>query len=218
MLFGLTPEQVLEWLAFLAATAVVAVSGLGVMFAPRVLHAAVWLLFCLLGVAGYYALLAGHVVFVIQVLVYAGGIAVMIIFAVLLLERGVGRGLLAGSRHLFAGLVAAGLVFIALAGGTIYAAIEAGHPRPALQPAEANAAEIGRLFLTRHIFAFEFISIVLLVALVGAIVLARPQRRSAQRPGWDDGNAGASAAASAPDNGGQQAAPGQPGAGEGAES
>lgn len=174
---GLSPKEWLEYAAFLAITAVVLGSGLGVLFAPRVLHAAVWLLFCLLGVAGYYALMGAHLLFAIQVLVYAGAIAVMIIFAVLLLERGVGRGILAGSRHLFAGFVAAGafalVMLVAVVAATAKYGVHLARPSAA---AEAGVSVIGRLFLTRHLLPFELVSVVLLVAMVGAIVLARPQR------------------------------------------
>ena len=181
---GLTAEQILEYVGFLTITAMVLVSGLGVIFAPRVLHAAVWLLFCLVGIAGYFALLGAHLLFAIQILVYAGAIAVMIIFAVLLLERGTGRGILAGNRHLFAGVVAAG-GFLAVVLPTVVGAVVALgglQARPQRALAEPNVATIGRLFLTRHLLAFELISVVLLVAMIGAIVLARPDKRSPQAP------------------------------------
>ncbi len=181
---GLTAEQILEYIGFLAITAMVLVSGLGVIFAPRVLHAAVWLLFCLLGIAGYFALLGAHLLFAIQILVYAGAIAVMIIFAVLLLERGTGRGILAGNRHLFAGVVAAGgflaIILPAVVGALV--ALGALNAPPAHRMASPDAVVIGRLFLTRHLLAFELISIVLLVAMVGAIVLARPDKRAPRPP------------------------------------
>jgi NADH-quinone oxidoreductase subunit J len=173
---GLSAEQWLEYVGFLAAAGVSLVSAVGVVFAPRVIHAAVWLMACLLGVAGLFALLGAHMLFAVQILVYAGAIAVMIVFAVLLLERGTGSGMLAGSRHLFAGLVAAGafavVVLVSLSIALFSAGAPTGQARP---PVQSNVALIGRLFLTRHILAFELISVVLLASMIGAIVLARPR-------------------------------------------
>ena len=173
---GLNAEQWLEYVGFLALTALMLVSGIGVVFAPRVLHAAVWLLFCLIAVAGYYALMGAHVLFAIQILVYAGAIAVMIIFAVLLLERGVGRGILGGSRHLFAGIISAGAFVAVMLPAMAFVILRRGLSTLPTTTAHSNIATIGRLFLTRHLLAFELVSVVLLVAMVGAIVIARAQR------------------------------------------
>lgn len=178
---GLTPAQWVEYAAFLVAAGGSLLTALGVLFAPRVLHAALWLLFCLLSIAGLYALLGAHVVFAIQVLVYAGAIAVMIVFAVLLLERGTGRGILGGSQHLLAGVVGAGALAAVLVPAVAYACwrhvAAAAAPAPEPVSISGHAAAIGRSFLTRHLLAFELISVVLLVAMVGALVLARPDRR-----------------------------------------
>lgn len=177
--YGLTAEQWLEYVGFLGTAGVALVSGLGVLFARRVLHAAVWLLFCLLGVAGLFALMGAHVLFGVQILVYAGAIAVMIIFAVLLLERTTGRGILSGNRHLFAGVVSAGAFVVVMAPTLGVALWAAGWPsQTAPTTGQTNVALIGRLFLTRHLLAFELMSVVLLVAMIGAIVLARAERRS----------------------------------------
>ncbi|MCX7598538.1 MAG: NADH-quinone oxidoreductase subunit J [Armatimonadetes bacterium] len=183
---GLTPAQWVEYAAFLAAAGASLITALGVLLAPRVLHAAIWLLFCLLSIAALYALLGAHVVFAIQVLVYAGAIAVMIVFAVLLLERGTGRGILAGSQHLFAGLVSAGALTAVLVPALAYTlwkhARAAAVSGPDTGPISGQAAAIGRLFLTRHLLAFELISVALLVAMIGALVLARPDRRRQEPP------------------------------------
>jgi NADH-quinone oxidoreductase subunit J len=186
-LLGLTAEQWFEWAAFLAIAGASLVTALGVLFASRILHAAVWLLFCLLSIGGLYALLGAHVLFGVQVLVYAGAIAVMIIFAVVLLERGTGRGLLAGSQHLFAGLVGAGAIAVSLV-PVLLVACWLGHWPAAVAagPGVTNASAIGQLFLTRHLLAFELISVVLLVAMIGALVLARPDRLAREAPPTDE--------------------------------
>lgn len=176
---GLTADQWIEAIGFLITAAASLVSALGVMFAPRVLHAAVWLLFCLLSIAGLYALMAAHVVFAIQILVYAGAIAVLIIFTVVLLERGPRGQILAGSQHLFAGVIGAGFVCLVLVLGEGYVCWQRGFPAtPVASASTTNVAAIGQLFLTRDLLSFELISVVLLVAMIGAIVIARADRRA----------------------------------------
>jgi NADH-quinone oxidoreductase subunit J len=165
------------------------VTALGVLFSPRILHAAVWLLFCLVSIGGFYALLGAHVLFGVQILVYAGAIAVMIIFAVVLLERGSGtRGILSGTQHMFAGVVGATAMGGSLLVVLIVACWFGGWPSTAAAGPGAsvtNVAAIGQLFLTRHLLAFELISVVLLVAMIGALVLARPGTTQPEPPPVD---------------------------------
>jgi NADH-quinone oxidoreductase subunit J len=174
---GLTGDQWYEYAAFLLIAGGSLVTALGVLFSPRILHAAVWLLMCLLCIGGFYALLGAHVLFGVQVLVYAGAIAVMIIFAVVLLERGRGMGILSGTQHMFAGFVGAAAIGVSLL-AVVGVACWMGHfpSTPATNPPVTNVAAIGQLFLTRDLLAFELISVVLLVAMVGALVLARPDK------------------------------------------
>ncbi len=182
---GLTAEQWLEYAAFLSIAAGALVTALGVLFSPRILHAAVWLLFCLVSIGGFYALLGAHVLFGVQILVYAGAIAVMIIFAVVLLERGSGtRGILSGTQHMFAGIVGATAIGASLLAVLVVACWFGGWPSTAATGPEAttNIAAIGQLFLTRHLLAFELISLVLLVAMIGALVLARPGTTQPEEP------------------------------------
>jgi NADH:ubiquinone oxidoreductase subunit 6 (subunit J) len=185
--WGLTAEQWLEGAGFVLSSAIVFISALGVLFAPRILHAAVWLMACLVGVAGYYALLGAHLLFALQILVYVGAIAVLIVFAVLLLERGRGGGMLGGSQHLLAGLLAAGMLLVVMVPVLVLALWRAAWPSgPACAGALGSVALVGRAFLTRHLLAFELISVVLLVAMIGALVLARPPRHPPASPNRSD--------------------------------
>lgn len=169
----MTPEQWFENLAFYLVAAMTLGSALGVALARKVMHAACLLLPTLVGVAALFALLGGHLLFAIQIMVYVGAINVLIIFAVLLLQRRVSGRLLAGSQHLFAGVVGAGLFTLVLIVAAVFThlaplqVVKAGHF------GTDTVAGIGELFLTRHLLAFELTGIVLLVALVGSIVLAR---------------------------------------------
>jgi NADH-quinone oxidoreductase subunit J len=163
--WGLQLQDVLFYL-FAAVT----IAGAGtVAFSRNIIHTAMGLLAALLGVGALYVFLSADFVAVTQLLVYIGGILVLILFAVMLTAkigdvnisnssfgRGAGFGLLAA--------VAPVLVFVAIRGPW-----DEKVPGP-LAP---TTAIIGNEFLTRWLLPFELASLVLLATLVGAVVMAR---------------------------------------------
>ena len=163
--------------AFFLVAGITLVSAAGVVFVPRIIHACLCLLAALVGIAGLYGLLAAHLLVAIQILVYAGGIAVLILFAVMLLHRGGDGGLLGGSRNLLIGLPATVIVWFTVAIAVIFSK---WHYLPEFRPSTAGAGSdiqaVGELLLSRHLLAFELISVIMLMALVGAIILAREDR------------------------------------------
>ncbi len=167
-------DQWFEQFAFFLVAGITFVSAAGVVFVPRIIHACLCLLVALIGIAGLYGLLAAHLLVAIQILVYAGGIAVLILFAVMLLHRRAEGGLLGGSRNLLIGLPATVTVWFTVAIAVIFSK---WHYLPELQSPTAGAGSdiqaIGELLLSRHLLAFELISVIMLMALVGAIILAR---------------------------------------------
>jgi NADH-quinone oxidoreductase subunit J len=162
--------QIFADIGFYLVAAVILLSALFVLFARKVVHAALALLPCLLGIAGLYALLAAHLLFAVQILIYAGAITVLILFAVMLLQRILGGGVLAGSHNLLLGLFAAGAMFVALIAALLTTYFG---PTTAGAMGENNVARIGEALLTRDVLAFEAISIVILAAIIGAVVIAR---------------------------------------------
>lgn len=159
-------------IGFYLVAGVTLLSALFVLFARKVVHAALALLPCLLGIAALYALLAAHFLFAVQLLIYAGAITVLILFAVMLLQRVLGGGVLAGSHNLLAGLLSAGAMFVVLAAALLTSTFgEATVPSSDL--GSENVARLGEALLTRDLLAFEAISVVILAAIVGAVVLAR---------------------------------------------
>lgn len=163
-----------EAVAF-GALALVAVScALLSALAPRIVHAAFGLLGTFLGVAGLYALLGADFLALAQVVVYVGGILVLLVFGVLLTARARPR-LGRESRpavlvpSLVGGLVFAGLLAATL--GTGWRTAPPGEPRP-------TTADLGRALLdpSRQLVAFELASVLLLAALVGAAYLVRRRR------------------------------------------
>lgn len=173
-MFAITPDNLVEYLAFLSVAALTLLGGLGAVVARRVFPACLWLLVSLLGVAGLYGLLAGHLMVAVQILVYAGAITVLIIFAVMLLQRATGRIIMAENQHLIGGVLAAGFMALLIIVGVLTANFTplALSPDPSLY-AGKNVQLIGHLLMTRYLLPFEVVSVVLLAAMVGAMVLAR---------------------------------------------
>jgi NADH:ubiquinone oxidoreductase subunit 6 (subunit J) len=159
-------------IAFYLFAALTLGSGLFAATSKSIVHAAFSLMATFFGVAGIYAVLGSDFLAVTQVLVYVGGILVLIVFGVLLTDRVPDEYKVPKPRNWVPAGIAAGLVFVAIAG----AAASAKWPRVvkgALPEAKTTVETIGRSLLTDYLVPFEFASILLLVVLVGAARLAR---------------------------------------------
>jgi NADH-quinone oxidoreductase subunit J len=155
-------------LFFFLLAGVTVVSAIGVALAPNILYSAFSLLGTLGGVAGLYLYLGADFVGVVQLLVYVGGILVLILFAVLLTNK-IGEVKLTNlSAGLTLGAPFAILMFAMLAKVAI------GTEWPLTEAAAApTTARLGDSFLKEHLLPFELASLILLMALVGAMVIAR---------------------------------------------
>ncbi len=153
-----------------ALASVVSLAGALLAVSQRnILHAVFGLAISLVGVAGIFFCLNTPFVAIMQVLIYVGGIAVTMIFAVMLStvvnpkeREGIGRRIVAA---LLAGLFFAGMAII-------FTQTQYNTADPV--PAEAwSLEEVGRNLLDRYNLAFETLSVVLLMAIVGALVIVR---------------------------------------------
>ena len=155
-------------LVFYGLAALVLLCGVVVALSRNMLHAAFALLGTLAGVAGLYLYLGADFLGLAQLLIYVGGILVLLLFAVLLTTRigdvsASNRSLGLGLGLPVAGGVTVGLVLIATR-----------TPWTTTVPvALPTTARLGDAFLREYLLPFELVSIVLLAALVGAMVLAR---------------------------------------------
>jgi NAD(P)H-quinone oxidoreductase subunit 6 len=148
-------------------------SAMMVAFSRNIVYSAFSLLGTLMGVAGLYALLAADFVAVIQILVYVGGILVLIMFAVMLTHR---IDDVAVSNRSVGRLPAAliiGVVGVIMGAGVVGARWA---QKVDVQVAPTTYG-IGEAFLGPYILPFEFASIVLLVVLIGAVVVSRKEIR-----------------------------------------
>ena len=169
----------LEALIFYLLAALTIGSALVVAFSHNLVHSAFSLLGAFMGVAGLYAMLAADFVAVIQVMVYIGGILVLIIFAVMLTHRisDVDVSNRAVGRIPAALLI--GVVGVVM-GVCIGSAEWAQHAEIAASPTTFG---IGEAFLGPYILPFELASVVLLVALIGAVVVSRKEIRGQESDG-----------------------------------
>jgi len=156
-------------LLFWVLSAVVVLSALAVVLLKNIVHSALYLVLSFIGVAGIYVLLNAEFLAAVQVLVYAGAIAVLIVFAVMLTRRGDIRfSNLFNVNYLAAGVVSLTLFIIILITTlrTRWITSNAGL-------SVNNVEAIADAFLVRYVVPFEITAVLLLVAIVGAIFLAR---------------------------------------------
>jgi NAD(P)H-quinone oxidoreductase subunit 6 len=159
-------------LVFYGLAALVLACAGGVAFSRNILHSAFLLLGALAGMAGLYLTLGADFVGVTQIMIYVGGVLVLLLFAVLLTSRiGEGRGTnISASRALVVPLTAM------VGGGLIYLAVRT--PWPLTEAVAApTTVRIGDALLRESLLPFELASVILLMALVGAMVLARRATR-----------------------------------------
>jgi len=147
------------------------VSGAVVVFARSLIYSAFALLFTFFGVAGLYVLLGADFLAATQLLVYVGGILVLLLFGVMLTHRIYDLDLQTEKTQIWSGFFVAVGIFVIL----VTIALKTEWPTAALAPAPTTAG-IGRLFLGEYLLAFEAASVLLLVALIGAAMIVRRKK------------------------------------------
>lgn len=154
---------------FFAALTIV--SGVMLLMTADVVRAAFLLLGALAGVAGLYGLLGADFVAFVQIVVYMGGILILLLFGVMLTNRDPVLLHGAESHQLVApGFIAAGVSLF----GILYVVTSVDwHATPAAAAGESTARTIGEELMTTYLLPFEIVSVLLLIAMVGAVVIAR---------------------------------------------
>jgi NADH-quinone oxidoreductase subunit J len=140
-----------------------------VVLGKNIVRAAVALIFSFCGMAALYVLLDAEFLAAVQVLIYVGGITILLLFAIMLTSRIAAKT----ARVVNDQVVLSAIVAVGLAVGLIYASTSglaaiAGPPR-----LPETAPFLGRALLTTYALPFEVVSVLLLAAMIGAIVLAR---------------------------------------------
>ena len=160
-----------EALAFGFLSVVLVASALAVVLSKNLFHSVLWLALALTGTAGVFLLLDAEFLAAVQLLLYAGGIVTIAVFAIVVTERLVGERLSQTSRRIAAG----GVVAAALMALVVSTVLE--RPLPTVRPPiiENVTKIIGETVLTRFVLPFELLAILMLAGLMGAIYFARPE-------------------------------------------
>jgi NADH-quinone oxidoreductase subunit J len=156
-------------IAFGVIAAAMVVGAIRVVTTKNVVHAALWLVLVLAGVAGNFILLASEFVAVVQVLVYIGAIVVLFLFGIMLTRAPIGHDNALDNNQRWVGLVVGLLLF-----GVLASILAKQWGRTHVNPGTVQrTAEVANSVFTTYVVPFEVVSVVLLAALVGAVVIAR---------------------------------------------
>ena len=161
-----------ESIAFWALAIMLVGSALAVVLTKNLFHAVLWLALGLTATAGVFLLLQVEFLAAVQLLLYAGGIITIVVFAIVVTERLVGERITQTSRRILPGAIASGL-FLWLVVRAI-AARPLAVERPALRDDQLTRA-VGETVLTTYVLPFELLALLMLAALLGAIYFARPE-------------------------------------------
>ncbi|MPZ50046.1 MAG: NADH-quinone oxidoreductase subunit J [Dehalococcoidia bacterium] len=164
-------EQPAVIVAFYVLAGLTLLSALMVAMVRDLIHAVLFLILSFIGVAGLYVTLSADFVAVVQVLIYAGAISVLMLFAILLTPRSSRDNSsvsYSAPISVVAGLIGATIVYVAL--NTEWAKTADSSD----SPFENTAAEIGKALLDPYVLPFEVASVLLVIAMIGAIILVRP--------------------------------------------
>lgn len=171
---------------FLLSAALTLGCAVAVLATKNMMHSCIFLLGSLLGIAGLYATLGADFVAVAQIMVYVGGVVILMLFAVMLTG---GKDFISKAQNLLglapsmgnkwtysiAGLVA--VVFgltNALLLNNVLKVIDIKNPNTEFT---STVNQLGHLLVKDHVLAFEVSSVLLLGALVGAAIIARPKQK-----------------------------------------
>lgn len=161
----------LEVLAFWVLAVVLVGSALSVVLTKNLFRSVLWLALALTGTAGIFLTLNAEFLAGVQILLYAGGVVTVVVFAIVVTERLVGTTLAHTSRRVVVGAGVAA-VFLSV---MLSQLAKVDLPGAAI-PMEADATRlIGMAVLTRYLLPFELLAVLLLVSLLAASYFARPE-------------------------------------------
>jgi len=154
---------------FLLIVSLVIASAFWVVFSPSLIHSAVSLMFTLFGTAALYVFLYADFIAATQVVIYVGGILVLIIFGVMLTNRIDKSSVASSSQNQFIGGFSALFIFVILIGVIFNTPWKIGE----IQQVDMTVDIIGKMLLNEYLLPFEVVSILLLASLIGAAMLSR---------------------------------------------
>jgi NADH-quinone oxidoreductase subunit J len=154
---------------FYLFAAVTVISAFFVVTTRNIVHSAFFLLFTFFGVAGIYVLLGADFVAIVQLIVYVGGILILLIFGVMLTNKITNVQIKTGTMQMLPAAIGVGL----FAGLVLSSMVNTNWKTIPVTVPLSNAGTIGTILLQEYVIVFELLGIILLIALIGAASIAR---------------------------------------------
>jgi len=161
----------LEVVTFWGLSVLLIGSALAVVLTKNLFHSVLYLALSLTATAGVFLALDAEFLAAVQLLLYAGGVVTIVVFAIVVTERLVGERITQTSRSILAGLVLAGALLLGLLRFLRGADLPLERPVIAVDVTRV----IGQVLLTEFVLPFELLAVLLLVGLLGALYFARPE-------------------------------------------
>jgi NADH:ubiquinone oxidoreductase subunit 6 (subunit J) len=161
--------MVVEQIIFIIISIITLGGGFGVAVTRNLYYAALYLIMALAGMAGFFVLLGAGFLAAVQVVIYIGAIAVLILFTIMLSRRLMTAAEPQANAQWWLGGIVATLLFVVL----VAVVTRVDWPIAEAEPAADTIVQLGVSFLGSYLIPFEVVSILLLVALVGGVILAR---------------------------------------------
>ena len=166
------PIDVVQTILFLVLTAITLGGALGVVTSHNIFHGALYLVLSLSGVVGYYVLLNAGFLAAVQLLIYIGAIAILILFAIMLSHGIMARHQSQRNEQWWMAALVTLLIFVVLAVVLWQVQWPVADSQTLAAPS-TSLSQLGQDLMGPYMIPFEVASLLLLVALVGAVVLAR---------------------------------------------
>jgi NADH-quinone oxidoreductase subunit J len=138
----------------------------------NIIYSAFYLIFTFFGVAGIYVLLGADFIAIVQILVYVGGILILLVFGVMLTNKITNVDIRTGTVQMLPASIGVG-VFM---GAVLSAMIWTNWKSEPVQMPLSTAKDLGVLLINQYVLIFELLGILLLIALIGAASIARREK------------------------------------------
>jgi len=162
-------SELMVTIAFYVLALVVILSALGVVLLRNIVHSALCLVVTFIGVAGLYLTLQADYLALTQLLVYAGAVSVLLVFAVMLIQRGAIK-----ETNLYSRLVIpAGIISLAALGVIVRSLYKQSWLINSQKGPEETITGIAELMLSRYAIPLEIAAVLLLVCMIAAIVIGK---------------------------------------------
>jgi len=173
---------VTELIVFIVATLMVLVGAVGVIVRHNPVHAALSLVLTLFGVAVHFVALQAHFLAAVEVIVYAGAIVVLFLFVIMLLGVDEVEDLRVDPLKIQRSIgPIVGIGVVALVGTAVIVSRGLFRANQQISAPEDNIRALARSVFSDSVFAFELTSVLLVIAVVGAVLLARRLPKKEER-------------------------------------